>query len=79
MWSMYPRAEAAYVPVCRALAEGLQEGDGGAHLITVHPDPSPASSNFLHGEPWLASNPPPQAEMVAEGTQEPRWPVNRVR
>jgi hypothetical protein len=54
MWSMYPRAEAAYVPVCRALAEGLQEGDGGAHLITVHPDPSPASSNFLHGEPWLA-------------------------
>jgi hypothetical protein len=54
MWSMYPRAEAAYVPVCRALAAGLQEGDGGAHLITVHPDPSPASSSFLHGEPWLS-------------------------
>jgi hypothetical protein len=54
MWSMYPRAEAAYVPVCQALAAGLQEGDGGAHLITVHPDPSPASSSFLHHEPWLA-------------------------
>jgi hypothetical protein len=54
MWSMYPRAKAAYIPVCRALAAGLQEGDGGAHLITVHPDPSPASSSFLHAEPWLS-------------------------
>jgi hypothetical protein len=53
MWSMYPRAEPAYVPVCQALAAGLQEGDGGRHLITVHPDPSPASSSFLHHEPWL--------------------------
>jgi hypothetical protein len=54
MWSMYPRAEPAYVPICQALAEGLQEGDGGTHLITVHPDPSPASSSFLHDQPWLA-------------------------
>lgn len=53
-WSMYPRAEPEYVPVCRALAAGLQEGDGGAHLITVHPDPSPASSSFINDEPWLA-------------------------
>ena len=54
IWSMYPRAEAAYAPVCRALAAGLQAGDEGRHLITVHPDPSPASSSFLHREPWLA-------------------------
>ena len=57
VWSMYPRAEAGSVPVVRELAAGLQEGDGGRHLITVHPDPSPASSSFLPrsevGE-WLA-------------------------
>lgn len=57
VWSMYPKAEPEDVPVCRALARGLQEGDGGAHLITVHPDPSPASSStILHEEPWLAFN-----------------------
>jgi hypothetical protein len=56
VWSMYPRAEASYIPVCRELAAGLQEGDGGAHLISVHPDPSVASSSFLHTEPWLAFN-----------------------
>ena len=54
VWSMYPRAEPEYVPVCQALAAGLQEGDGGRHLITVHPDPSPASSSGLYQEPWLA-------------------------
>src|SRR6185436_9029706 len=24
--------------------------------ITVHPDPAPASSSWIHGEPWLAFN-----------------------
>ena len=56
IWSMYPRAEDAYIPVCRELAAGLQEGDGGAHLICVHPDPAVASSSCLHAEPWLAFN-----------------------
>ena len=56
MWAMYPRAEGAFVPIVRALAAGLQEGDGGTHLITVHPDPAPASSSFLHRESWLAFN-----------------------
>ncbi len=56
VWSMYPRAEESYVPVCRELAAGLQEGDGGSHLISVHPDPSVASSSFMHAEPWLAFN-----------------------
>jgi hypothetical protein len=57
VWSMYPRAEPAFVPVVRELAAGLQEGDGGRHLISVHPDPSPASSSFLplsEVEGWLA-------------------------
>jgi hypothetical protein len=56
VWSMYPKAEPSFIPVCRELAAGLQEGDGGAHLISVHPDPSVASSSFMHSESWLAFN-----------------------
>ncbi|MBI2303063.1 MAG: DUF4038 domain-containing protein [Armatimonadetes bacterium] len=56
VWSMYPQADPAFAPVVRELAAGLREGDGGAHLITVHPDPSPTSSSFLHTEPWLDFN-----------------------
>ena len=56
IWSMYPKAEQTYIPVVRELAAGLREGDDGAHLITVHPDPSPASSSFIHEEPWLDFN-----------------------
>lgn len=56
IWSMYPKATEAFIPVCRELAAGLQEGGGGSHLISVHPDPSVASSSFIHEEPWLAFN-----------------------
>jgi hypothetical protein len=56
VWSMYPEATAEFVPVVREVAAGLREGDGGEHPITVHPDPSPASSSFLHDEEWLAFN-----------------------
>mgnify|MGYP006058577557 CR=1 FL=1 len=34
------------------LARGLREGDRGAHLICLHPDPSPASSSIFHRERW---------------------------
>jgi len=56
VWTMYPEAKEEYLPVLRELAAGLQEGDGGAHLVTVHPDPSPTSSSFIHNEGWLAFN-----------------------
>jgi hypothetical protein len=56
VWTMYPEAEEHYVPVMRELASGLREGDEGRHLITVHPDPAPASSSFVHEEPWLDFN-----------------------
>jgi hypothetical protein len=56
VWSMYPEAKQEYVPVIRELAAGLREGDGGVHMITLHPDPSPASSSFIHGEEWLDFN-----------------------
>lgn len=56
IWSMFPEAKPAYVPLVRELAAGLRQGDGGRHLITVHPDPSPASSSWIHEEPWLDFN-----------------------
>ena len=56
IWSMYPKATDEFVAVCRELAAGLREGDGGAHLISVHPDPSTATSSFMHDEEWLAFN-----------------------
>ncbi len=61
VWTMYPKAELSFLPVLRELAAGLREtdagqADGGEHLITVHPDPSPTSSSFIHDEPWLAFN-----------------------
>ncbi len=56
VWSLTPEAKAEFVPILRELAAGLREGDGGAHLITVHPDPSPFSSSFIHDESWLDFN-----------------------
>lgn len=40
----------------RAMAAGLQEGDGGAHLITYHPGGSWGSADFFHDEEWLSFN-----------------------
>jgi len=56
IWSMYPHADSASVAYVQLAAQGLQEGDGNAHYITIHPDPSPKSSSFLHQLPWLAFN-----------------------
>jgi Tol biopolymer transport system component len=57
IWSMYPEAKETSTPIVRELAAGLQEGDAGRHLITVHPDPAPASSSDpWHKEDWLKFN-----------------------
>ena len=56
VWSMTPEAKDEFVPIVRELAAGLREGDGGRHLITFKPDPSPYSSSFIHNEPWLDFN-----------------------
>ncbi len=56
VWSMTPEARPEYVPVLQELAAGLREGDGGCHLISVHPDPSPFSSSLVHTEGWLDFN-----------------------
>ena len=56
VWSMTPEATKEFVPILRELAAGLQEGDGGTHLITFKPDPSPYTSSFIHDENWLDFN-----------------------
>ena len=56
IWSMYPHAEPSSQPVIQAAVQGILEGDGGTHLITMHPDPSPTSSSFMHSETWLSFN-----------------------
>jgi hypothetical protein len=56
LWTVYPKATDSYRPLVSALAEGIQEGDDERHLVSVHPDPSPASSSLWHAEPWLDFN-----------------------
>jgi hypothetical protein len=56
IYSMYPHAEPASETVIRCTVAGILEADGGNHLITMHPDPSPASSSFMHTEFWLSFN-----------------------
>jgi hypothetical protein len=45
--------------ICRSLAAGLKEGDGGTHLITYHPTGGlngESSSWWFAKEPWLSFN-----------------------
>ena len=40
--------------IIRAMAAGLRKGDGGRHLITFHPPGGRSSSEWFHGDEWLA-------------------------
>lgn len=42
--------------IINAMAEGLQAGDGGRHLMTYHPRGPGLSSEQLHTAPWLDFN-----------------------
>lgn len=42
--------------VVEAMAAGLKEGDGGAHLMTYHPRGPGLSSDYFHAAPWLDFN-----------------------
>jgi hypothetical protein len=42
--------------ITEAIALGLREGDGGAHLITFHPRGPGRSAEFLHQANWLDFN-----------------------
>lgn len=48
--------EYQHFEVTRALAEGLRQGGGGAHLITFHPNGESSSSRHVHHEAWLDFN-----------------------
>src|SRR5262245_37974674 len=56
IWTIYPKATDSYRAIASKLADGIREGDGGRHLVSMHPDPSPATSSFMHAEPWLNFN-----------------------
>jgi len=56
IWCMYPHADPSSYGVIRATVQGILAGDGGTHLITMHPDPSPTSSSLMHTEFWLSFN-----------------------
>jgi hypothetical protein len=42
--------------IIRALARGLRKGDGGAHLMTLHPSGGNGSSKWFHDDAWLDFN-----------------------
>jgi hypothetical protein len=42
--------------IINAMAAGLQEGDGGRHLISYHPQGRQSSANFFHDASWLDFN-----------------------
>jgi hypothetical protein len=46
----------AHKEIMRAMARGLRNGDGGAHLITFHPSSGDGSSTWFQEEEWLDFN-----------------------
>jgi hypothetical protein len=42
--------------IIRAMARGLGNGDGGAHLMTFHPPGGNGSSTWFHDDEWLDFN-----------------------
>lgn len=46
----------AHREILRAMARGLREGDGGSHLVTLHPTGGEGSSAYFHAEDWLDFN-----------------------
>jgi len=40
--------------IIRAMAAGLRKGDEGRHLMTFHPPGGRSSSEWFHGDDWLA-------------------------
>ena len=46
----------AHRAITRAMAAGIRAGDGGAHLMTLHPPGGNGSSTWFHDEDWLDFN-----------------------
>ena len=45
-----------WIPIWRAIADGLKEGSATPPTIAYHPQGGAASSGYLHQEPWLSIN-----------------------
>jgi hypothetical protein len=55
VWSLHGNVDnPELVAMVREMAAAIQESDGGSHLISQKPDPSPKSSGQIQSEPWLA-------------------------
>jgi hypothetical protein len=46
----------AHKEIIRAMARGLKKGDGGAHLMTLHPTGGNGSAQYFHDDEWLDFN-----------------------
>lgn len=46
----------AHREIIRRMAAGLRKGDGGAHLMTLHPTGGNGSAQFFHNDDWLDFN-----------------------
>ena len=42
--------------IVRAMAKGVRKGDGGTHVMTLHPSGRSSSSRYVHSEDWLDLN-----------------------
>jgi hypothetical protein len=42
-----------HLGIISAMAEGIEAGDGGRHLIAFHPPGGETSARYVHAEPWL--------------------------
>jgi hypothetical protein len=51
-----PVESEAHKAILRALARGLRAGDGGTHLMTLHPCGGRGSAEWFHDDGWLAFN-----------------------
>lgn len=46
----------AHKEVIRAMARGIRRGDGGNHLLTLHPSGGRGSAEVFHDDEWLSFN-----------------------
>ena len=57
-----------HLAIIRAMAAGIEAGDGGAHLMTYHPQGGSKSYQWFHDDAWLDFN------MYQSGHQHPDAP-----
>ncbi|MBN2130195.1 MAG: glycoside hydrolase family 140 protein [Sedimentisphaerales bacterium] len=51
-----PIENETHAKIIRAMARGLDKGDGGRHLMTFHPTGGRTSSEYFHDDDWLDFN-----------------------